>query len=126
MSKANQKQSNGFSLNFDTQLGKVNDDAMGAIERENPTLKGVLPRDYARPSLDKVRLGGLVDIISNIGFNESAAKSKDELGRVYEYFLDKFASAEGRGGGEFYTPQCVVQVLVAMLERCQFDAAFAA
>jgi type I restriction enzyme M protein len=89
---------------------------MGAIERENPTLKGVLPRDYARPSLDKVRLGGLVDIISNIGFNESAAKSKDVLGRVYEYFLGKFASAEGKGGGEFYTPQCVVQVLVGMLE----------
>jgi type I restriction enzyme M protein len=89
---------------------------MGAIERENPTLKGVLPRDYARPSLDKVRLGGLVDIIRNIGFNESAAKSKDVLGRVYEYFLGKFASAEGKGGGEFYTPQCVVQVLVAMLE----------
>src|ERR1035441_9749773 len=98
------------------EIGKVIDDAMGAIERENPTLKGVLPRDYARPSLDKVRLGGLVDIISNIGFNESAAKSKDVLGRVYEYFLKKFASAEGKGGGEFYTPQCVVQVLVAMLE----------
>ena len=98
------------------EIGKVIDEAMIAIERENPTLKGVLPRDYARPSLDKVRLGGLVDIISNIGFNESAAKSKDVLGRVYEYFLGKFASAEGNGGGEFYTPQCVVQVLVAMLE----------
>src|ERR1019366_859768 len=98
------------------EIGKVIDDAMGAIERENPTLKGVLPRDYARPSLDKVRLGGLVDIISNIGFNESAAKSKDVLGRVYEYFLGKFASAEGKCGGEFYTPQCVVQVLFAMLE----------
>jgi type I restriction enzyme M protein len=98
------------------EIGKVIDDAMGAIERENPTLKGVLPRDYAKPSLDKVRLGGLVDIISNIGFNQSAAKSKDVLGRVYEYFLGKFASAEGKGGGEFYTPQCVVQLLVAMLE----------
>ncbi len=98
------------------EIGKVIDDAMGAIERENPTLKGVLPRDYARPSLDKVRLGGLVDIISNIGFNDSAAKSKDVLGRVYEYFLGKFASAEGKGGGEFYTPQCVVQLLVQMLE----------
>jgi type I restriction enzyme M protein len=98
------------------EIGKIIDDAMGAIERENPKLKGVLPRDYARPSLDKVRLGGLVDIISNIGFNQSAAKSKDVLGRVYEYFLGKFASAEGKGGGEFYTPQCVVQVLVAMLE----------
>jgi type I restriction enzyme M protein len=98
------------------EIGKLIDEAMGAIERENPTLKGVLPRDYARPSLDKVRLGGLVDIISNIGFNQSAAKSKDVLGRVYEYFLAKFASAEGKGGGEFYTPQCVVQVLVEMLE----------
>ncbi len=98
------------------EIGKVIDDAMGAIERDNPTLKGVLPRDYARLSLDKVRLGGLVDIISNIGFSESAAKSKDVLGRVYEYFLGKFASAEGKGDGEFYTPQCVVQVLVAMLE----------
>lgn len=98
------------------EIGKIIDDAMGAIERENPKLKGVLPRDYARPSLDKVRLGGLVDIISNIGFNQSAAKSKDVLGRVYEYFLGKFASAEGKGGGEFYTPQCVVQVLVEMLE----------
>ena len=139
MAKANQKQSIGSVLNFDTQLRKFIDDAMGAIERENPTLKGVMPRDYARPSRDTatrgsanlvceslwrvfreaedhVRLGGLVDIISNIGFKESAAKSKDVLGRVYEYFLGKFASAEGKGGGEFYTPQCVVQVLVAMLE----------
>lgn len=98
------------------EIGKVIDDGMGAIERENPTLKGVLPCDYARPSLDKVRLGGLMDIISNIGFNESASRSKDVLGRVYEYFLGKFASAEGKGGGEFYTPQCVVQVLVSMLE----------
>jgi type I restriction enzyme M protein len=98
------------------EIGKVIDDVMGAIERENPSLKGVLPREYAPPSLDKVRLGGLVDIISNIGFNESAAKSKDVRGRVYEYFLGKFASPEGKGGGEFYTPQCVVQLLVAMLE----------
>jgi type I restriction enzyme M protein len=98
------------------EIGKVIDAAMNAIERENPTLKHMLPNDYARAELDKIRLGGLVDIISNIGFNESAAKSKDVLGRVYEYFLGKFASAEGKGGGEFYTPQCVVQVLVAMLE----------
>jgi type I restriction-modification system DNA methylase subunit len=88
------------------EIGKVIDDAMGAIERENPTLKGVLPRDYARPSLDKVRLGGLVDIISNIGFNESAAKFKDVLGRVYEY--EKFASAEGtlQFGWRRITRQC--------------------
>src|SRR5258706_9692946 len=80
------------------EIGKVIDDAMSAIERENPTLKGVLPREYAKPSLDKVRLGGLVDIISNIGFNQSARKSKDILGEVYMYFLGKFASAEGKGG----------------------------
>ena len=100
------------------EIRKIIDDAcMGAIKRENPTLKGVLPRDYARPSLDKVRLGGLVDIISNIGFTASAAKSKDILGRVYEYFLGKFASAgRARAAATFYTPQCVVQLLVAMLE----------
>jgi type I restriction enzyme M protein len=98
------------------EIGKMIDDAMVAIERENPPLKGVLPRDYARPSLDKVKLGGLVDIVSNIGFGEKATKSKDVLGRVYEYFLGRFASAEGKGGGEFYTPQCVVRLLVEMLE----------
>src|ERR1017187_311665 len=98
MAKVNQKQSNGSVLNFDTQLGRGIDDAMGAVERENSTLKGVLPRDYARPSLDHVQLGGLVDVISNIGFNESAVKSKNVIGRVYEYFLGKFASAEGNVG----------------------------
>jgi type I restriction enzyme M protein len=97
------------------EIGKMIDDAMGAIECENPTLMGVLPRAYARPSHDRVRVGGLVDIISELGFNESAAKSKDALARVYEYFLGKFASVEGKGGGEVYTPQCVVQVLVAKL-----------
>ena len=94
----NQKQTNGSTLGFEAQLWAAADKMRGH-------------------SLDKVRLGGLVDIISNIGFNESAAKSKDVLGRVYEYFLGKFASAEGKGGGEFYTPQCVVQVLVAMLAQ---------
>ncbi|VEN75375.1 putative type I restriction enzyme HindVIIP M protein [Candidatus Desulfarcum epimagneticum] len=97
-------------------IGKLVDDAMVAIEKENPTLKGVLPKDYARPSLDKHRLGELIDIISKIGLGDDEARSKDILGRVYEYFLGRFATAEGKGGGEFYTPQCVVKLLVRMIE----------
>ena len=97
-------------------IGKLVDAAMVAIEKENPRLKGVLPKDYARHSLDKHRLGELIDIISKIGMGDDAAKSKDILGRVYEYFLGKFAAAEGKSGGEFYTPQCVVKLLVAMIE----------
>lgn len=98
------------------QIGKIIDDAMVAIEAENPTLKGVLPRDYARPALDKTRLGELIDLISKIGMGDDHRLSKDTLGRVYEYFLSRFASAEGKGGGEFYTPQSVVRLLVEMLE----------
>jgi len=97
-------------------IGKVIDDAMVAIEKENPNLKGVLPKDYSRPSLDKYRLGELIDIISKIGLGDDEAKSRDILGRVYEYFLGKFAASEGKGGGEFYTPQCVVKLLVNMIE----------
>ena len=97
-------------------IGKLVDDAMVAIEKENPTLKGVLPKDYARPALDKHRLGELIDIISKIGLGDDEARSKDILGRVYEYFLGRFAAAEGKGGGEFYTPQCVVKLLVRMIE----------
>ena len=97
-------------------IGKLIDDAMVAIEKENPPLKGVLPKDYGRPSLDKHRLGELIDIIGKIGLGDDAARSKDILGRVYEYFLGKFAAAEGKGGGEFYTPQCVVKLLVRMIE----------
>ncbi len=97
-------------------IGKLVDDAMVAIEKENPTLKGVLPKDYARPALDKHRLGELIDIISKIGLGDDESRSKDILGRVYEYFLGRFASAEGKGGGEFYTPQCVVKLLVRMIE----------
>ena len=97
-------------------IGKIVDDAMVAIEKENPTLKGVLPKDYSRPSLDKRRLGELIDIISKIGLGDDESRSKDILGRVYEYFLGKFAAAEGKGGGEFYTPQCVVKLLVRMIE----------
>src|SRR2546427_8931635 len=97
-------------------IGKLLDDAMVAIEKENPTLKGVLPKDYARPSLDKHRLGELIDLIGTIGLGDSENRSKDILGRVYEYFLGQFASAEGKKGGEFYTPRCVVKLLVEMIE----------
>jgi type I restriction enzyme M protein len=97
-------------------IGKLVDDAMVAIEKENPKLKGVLPKDYARPSLDKYRLGELIDIISKIGLVDDESRSKDILGRVYEYFLGRFAAAEGKGGGEFYTPRCVVNLLVRMIE----------
>jgi type I restriction enzyme M protein len=96
-------------------IGKLVDDAMVEIERDNPSLKGVLPKDYARPGLDKQRLGQLIDLISNIGFGDKENRSKDILGRVYEYFLSQFASAEGKKGGQFYTPRCVVRVLVEML-----------
>jgi type I restriction enzyme M protein len=96
-------------------IGKIIDDAMLAIERDNPTLKGVLPKDYAHPRLDKQRLGQLIDLVGNIGLGDKANRSKDILGRVYEYFLSEFASAEGKKGGQFYTPRCVVRVLVEML-----------
>jgi len=96
-------------------IGKLIDDAMVAIERENPSLKGVLPKDYARPALDKQRLGELIDLIGTIGLGDRENRSKDILGRVYEYFLSQFAGAEGKKGGQFYTPRCVVQVLVEML-----------
>ncbi len=97
-------------------IGETLDTAMEAIERDNPILKGVLPKDYARPALDKQRLGQLIDLMSNIAVGDEAARSKDVLGRVYEYFLSQFASAEGKKGGEFYTPRCVVKLLVEMLE----------
>jgi len=97
-------------------IGQLVDDAMAGIERDNPALKGVLPKDYARPALDKARLGQLIDLISNIKVGDAEARAKDVLGRVYEYFLSQFASAEGKKGGEFYTPRCVVKLLVEMLE----------
>ncbi len=96
--------------------GRTVDNAMTAIERDNPALKGVLPRDYARPALDKQRLGQLIDLIGNIRVGDADARSKDVLGRVYEYFLSQFAGAEGKKGGEFYTPRCVVKLLVEMLQ----------
>jgi len=97
-------------------IGRLVDDAMAGIERDNPALKGVLPKDYARPALDKQRLGQLIDLISNIRVGDADSRAKDVLGRVYEYFLSQFASAEGKKGGEFYTPRCVVKLLVEMLE----------
>jgi type I restriction enzyme M protein len=84
--------------------------------KDNESLKGVLPKDYARPALNKVMLGELIDLISGIALNEEGDRSKDILGRVYEYFLGQFAGAEGKRGGEFYTPRSVVRVLVEMLE----------
>jgi len=97
------------------EIGTVLDDAMVAIERDNQRLRGVLPKDYARPALDKRRLGEMIDLVATIGLGDAANRSRDILGRVYEYFLSRFASAEGKKGGEFYTPRVVVQLLVEML-----------
>ena len=97
-------------------IGKLIDDAMLAIEANNASLNGVLPKDYNRPALNKVMLGELIDLISGIAMHEKGEKAKDILGRVYEYFLGGFAGSEGKRGGEFYTPRSVVRVLVEMLE----------
>lgn len=99
-----------------TTIGKLIDDAMLAIEKENPSLKGVLPTAYARESLDKTRLGELIDLIGTIGLGDKESRAKDILGRVYEYFLGQFAAAEGKKGGQFYTARCVVKLLVEMIE----------
>ena len=100
-------------------IGQLVDAAMTAIERDNPALKDVLPKDYARPALDKTRLGQVVDLVSNIKVGGAEARATDVLGNVYEYFLEQFALAEGRKGGEFYTPRSVVRLLVEMLEPFQ-------
>jgi len=97
-------------------IGKILDDAMDEIEKDNATLKGVLPKNYARPALDKQRLGELIDLIGTIGLGDKENRSKDILGRVYEYFLGEFADAEGKKGGQFYTPRCIVKLLVEILE----------
>ena len=97
------------------QIGKVIDDALEAIERENTKLKGVLPSNYARPELDKRRLGDVVDLFTNIHMLASGDE-KDLLGRVYEYCLQKFASMEGKNAGEFYTPSCIVRTIVEILQ----------
>ena len=98
------------------EIGQLVDYAMSGIERDNPVLKDVLPKDYARQALDKQRLGQLIDLISNIRVGDAESRSRDVLGRIYEYFLSQFASAEGKKGGEFYTPRCVVELLVEMIE----------
>jgi type I restriction enzyme M protein len=98
------------------KIGAIIDTAMESIERENPRLKGKLTKDYNRPDLDKTRLGELVDLFSNVGLGSQEHREKDTLGRVYEYFLSKFASGEGARGGQFYTPASVVRLLVQMIE----------
>jgi len=97
-------------------IGKTVDAAMDAIESENASLKGVLPKVYARQNLDPTSLGGLIDLISNIALGDTKSRSADVLGHVFEYFLGEFALAEGKKGGQFYTPRSVVELLIAMLE----------
>ena len=100
----------------EADIGKRLDDAMLAVERDNPDrLKGALPKEYARRVNDGVELGALIDLVGTIALGDAAARSKDTLGRVYEYFLTKFAAAEGKNGGQFYTPRCVVATLVEIL-----------
>ena len=98
------------------EIGILIDKAMAAIERDNPALKGVLPQDYGRQDLDKIRLAGVVDLVGTISMGDAQSRSQDILGRVYEYFLGQFATQEGKKGGQFYTPTSVVQLLVNMLE----------
>ena len=97
-------------------IGKLIDEAMIAIEKLNPSLKGVLPKDYGRPALSAVMLGELIDLISGIALGQGKDRARDLLGRVYEYFLGQFAGSEGKRGGEFYTPRSVVRTMVEMLE----------
>lgn len=97
-------------------IGKLIDDAMDGIERDNSELRGVLPKNYAREQLDKQRLGELIDLIGNIGLGDAESKRKDILGQVYEYFIGQFADAEGKRGGQFYTAKCIVKLIVEMIE----------
>jgi len=97
-------------------IGKLIDAAMDAIEKDNPSLKGVLPKVFARQNLDPASLGSLVDLVSGIALGDTKARSADVLGHVFEYFLGQFALAEGRKGGQFYTPRCIVELLVNMIE----------
>ena len=99
------------------KIGTIVDEAMTAIERDNPSLKSVLARDYSRPGLDKQRLGQLINLVSDIGLGSPADRAKDVLGRVYEYFLAQFASAEGKKGGQFYTPDVLESQLLEKLQR---------
>lgn len=97
------------------EIGVTVDKAMEALERENRQLKGILPKNYARPELDKRRLGNVVDIFEN-NLHFTGAEARDVLGRVYEYFLGEFAREEGKKGGEFYTPECVVRTIVEVIQ----------
>ena len=97
-------------------VGSHVDAAMDAIEKENPSLKGVLPKVFARQNLDPASLGGLIDLVGNIALGDAKARSADVLGHVFEYFLGEFALAEGKQGGQFYTPRSIVELLVVMLE----------
>ena len=99
-----------------SSIGKDLDSAMEKIEKESPNLKGILPKVYAKPNLDRATLGGLIDLISDIALGEAAQQSRDILGKVYEYFLGEFALAEGKKGGQFYTPKSIVKLLVEMIE----------
>jgi type I restriction enzyme M protein len=101
------------------KIGTFVDEAMDAIEKENPSLKGVLPKVFARQNLDPTSLGGLIDLVSNIALGLARARSADVLGHVFEYFLGEFALAEGKQGGQFYTPRSIVELLVNMLEPYQ-------
>jgi type I restriction enzyme M protein len=98
------------------QIGEIVDKAMIAIEHDNLRLRGVLPKEYAKPSLGSTRLGAIVDLVNGIGLGDAEARKHDVIGRVYEYFLGRFANAEGKAGGEFYTPRSVVRLLVEMIE----------
>ena len=97
-------------------IGKIVDDAMDSIEKENPILKGVLPKVFARQNLDPTRLGELIDLVGNIAMGDAKARSADVLGHVFEYFLGEFALAEGKQGGQFYSPRSIVELLVKMRE----------
>jgi type I restriction enzyme M protein len=101
------------------EIGKLTDEAMEALEKDNPSLKGVLPKVYARQNLDPASLGDLIDLVAKIALGDAKARSADVLGHVFEYFLGEFALAEGKKGGQFYTPRCIVELLVAMLEPYQ-------
>jgi type I restriction enzyme M protein len=98
------------------KIGTFVDEAMDALEKENPSLKGVLPKVFARQNLDPASLGGLIDLVGNIALGDAKARSADVLGHVFEYFLGEFALAEGKQGGQFYTPRSIVELLVKMLE----------
>ena len=105
-----------LSMARQPDIGRHVEAAMDAIEKENPSLKGVLPKVFARQNLDPASLGGLIDLVGNIALGDAKSRSADVLGHVFEYFLGEFALAEGKQGGQFYTPRSIVELLVTMLE----------